>query len=251
MAVPPLYAQPALWVNDYNAMPREVAGPLYGAGYRIIVVQLQDHGDVNPERVRDWRALGYKVGGAIRPSGEPYYPSGQTWAPNLTATYASAEKSRLGLALMHFNFEAEIKAADAEGPWSSDFCAAWRARRPSLPSFLNTYRGAEGINHAPYIAKNFRLSVQTADANSVWAHPPTEFTKWAVAIGWKKGYVRPTYAVTEVNGQWMDIDNAIPNQLASQCGKGLTAYYADGSNPEYLKELVGKAQAAGVVLLPT
>lgn len=250
MASVPLFAQPALWVNDYNAMPKEVAKPLFDAGYRIIVAQLQDHGDVSKERVSDWKEIGYKVGGAIRPSGEPYYPSGQTWAPNLTATFARAEKVRLGLSLMHFNNEAEIKEADAEGPWSEDFCNSYRMRCPSLPSFLNTYRGAEGINHAPYIAKNFRLSVQTADANSVWAHPPTEFIKWATAIGWGRGYVRPTYAVTEVKGEWMDIDNAIPNHLASRCGKGLTAYYADGSKPEYLTELVQKAIVAGVVLLP-
>lgn len=252
-----IFRKGALWVNDYSAFPIEVAGPLFGSNWRVIVCQAQDHGPIDEKRVRDWMNAGYLVGIAIRPSGEPLERG--TWEPKVVAQWTSDELRRLDSALerigargrmtlVHFNFEDDVETADqaSNGAWSEAFCAEWRRLRPTRASVLNTYKGARGMNLEAYRLAKFRFAIQTYDGVSLWADPMTEALKWTGERSIAPQLVRPCSAVYELGGIRIDPSTHVSD--ADSAGTvGLTAYYADGAPTPYLDVLGRLAYASGVI----
>ena len=71
----------------------------------------------------------------------------------------------------HFNDEIEVQQADLRGErWSERNVKAWRALRPKFASVLNTFP-CEGLDHAPYIAADYRGCFQTSESETSWSRP--------------------------------------------------------------------------------
>lgn len=248
----------ALWLWHWKSGPGWVRNPwemnkLRADGARVLRVQLQDDGPVDLELVKMWKSIGFKVWGAIRPSGYPLAGPGATWDPLDAAFFAKEEKRRLALHGMDFNFEDDVRRADLEtnGKWSDDFANAFRQWCPRLPCALDTYWGAAGggLNLGAYVTRGFRMNVQTYwGAEGLWDDPPTRIVQWCkgASPSIPKAIVKPILRVTANNaGERLYPKVAIADAKAAGT-KGLALYYIDGAELEYLRAFIRDAIADGV-----
>ena len=201
----------ACWASDYTAVSDEWWKELYDAGVRVAVLQLQDARDkdgqwvpVTRKKVDALKAIGLRVWGAIRPSGNPLH--GGIWTPEEAAEWFAGEKLRLGLQGKEANFEQEVQKADLAGTgWSDKYTARFRTLCPTLPAQLVTYP-VEGLNHAPYIARGFRVSVETFSPTRLWEWSPAWISDWCQRIGWAKGRIKVCVPVHTIDGARSPID---------------------------------------------
>lgn len=261
MATSTVYQRVHLWIwhSLTGGVEDSYLAKLYDAGARVLCVQLQDDGPLPKSLIDRWKGLvkdtplygkHFTVHGVVRPSGEPLFEPGDRWAPETVASWASAEKVRLGLHGMRFNFEDDVEGADLvdDGAWSRAFVKEWRRLRPTLPSVLDTYKGAAGMRLECYREAGFRLAVQTYDATGLWTDPPTSLVEWTKGRGWPKGYVRPVFQVAKFAGERLAISAAIAD--SKEAGMvGVSLYYVDGAFDvldEYLVPFVKRAIGAGI-----
>lgn len=261
MALPTIYQRIHLWLWHWKTggVDPSYLATLYEAGARVICVQLQDDGSLPREKVREWKGLvegsplfgkHFSVWGVVRPSGEPLYAPGSPWTPETVATWAAAEKARLGLNGLRFNLEDEVELQDmtSGGLWSSDFVEDWRKLCPRCPSILDTYKGAAGMNLDAYRAAGFRLAIQTYDATGLWTDPVRDLVRWTGERGWPRSYVRPVFQVAPFAGERLPSERAILSARAAGT-KGISLYYVDGAFDvlsEYLVPFCKEAISAGI-----
>lgn len=246
-----------LFLWDYQAAADPWLVKLYQAGSRVLNVHLQDSGEVPRSKVDGWKNIikqgeGFKVWGIVRPSGPPLHPHGVVWSAQEVRDFAFAEKRRLGLNGMRFNFEDDVEQLDfeSEGRWSGEFTSGWRLDCPALPSILDTYFGSRGMNLDAYRRKDFRLSIQTYNEWTLWADPPQAAVTWAAARGWLKSRVKITLPVMKKDEQRMPADQMVEACMAART-VGACLYYVDGAFDvldEYLvpltRDLIAKGAAA-------
>lgn len=236
----------AIWSSDYTAVSDEWLAELYAAGAGVYSVQLQDAGSIPRGKVGGWKAMGYRVFGAIRPSGAPLHEPGRLWSPVETADWFASEKRRLALNGLQANFEDEVQQADLAGTgWSETFTARFRALCPTLPAQLVTYP-VEGLDHAPYIARGFRVSVETFSPTNLWEWSPAWIMDWCQRIGWAKGRIKVCVPVHMIDGGRASIEQTVAFWKAG-AEIGGTLYPINQAMPpnEYLVPLVKGLIAAG------
>ena len=242
--LPTVWQRVCLWVWHWPNVDESYLAKLYAAGARVIAVQLQDDGPLPRAKAAAWKALGFKLHGVVH----PYAEDGKLWTPQATVDFAVQERSRLSLNGLRFNFEDEVEAADqGAGQWSADFCSIYRRRVPWVPSALDTYKGAAGMNLTAYRVAGFRLLVQTYDATGLWTDPVESVVAWTTARGWPKGHVRPTFGVFKFDGVRLEPSVAIASAKAAGT-LGASLYYVDGAFDEletYLVPFVKNLIAVG------
>jgi hypothetical protein len=247
-----------LWLWHWRDGPGWVRDPqsaelrsLREAGARVIRVHLQDDGPVPRELVDGYKAAGWKVWGAMRPSHAPL--GGSVWEPFPAAEWAAAEKRRLALDGLDMNFEDEVRRADndSSGTWSEAFATRFRQLCPTLSCGLDTYYGSAGggLNLGAYVTRAFRMNVQTYwGSEGIWDDPTTRIVEWCKGAqpSIPKANVKPVFRVTANNsGQSLDQDRAIADSVRAGT-KGAIFYYLDGAELSYLREFIRKAIADGI-----
>jgi len=235
------------WVRSASDELRQLRAD--GAG--VIRIQLQDDGEVPLWLVDLYKYFGYKVWGAIRPSGDPL--GGSLWSPWAAAGFGDSERRRLGLNGIDWNFEREVRLADAEsgGAWSRQFKPAFRARQPRVACALDTVFGdfAGGIENV--YTPGFRMNVQTYwGGEGIYDDPVPKIVEWCAGAQPKisKAVVKPVFRVTRNNnGELLDRSLAISDsKKAGTIGNVL--YYIDGAEFDYLRAFVRESIAEGVAL---
>ena len=245
MAGPTVHQRVALFIIDHGSVSTEWLRELHTAGARVLKVHLQDHGPLPADKMREWSALGYKLWGAVRPSGQPLHESGHLWTPEETVQFIRSEKRRLASegTTMHgidCNFEQEIQQADVQGTgWSRLFTERFRLAMPTLPAQLDTYP-VEGLDHLAYRDKGFRVTCQTYSPVNHWAWTPAWIMDWLQRVGWPKAQCKITLPVHEINGvrPWIPATVSMMKQAGGV--KGCTLYPVESAMPPtaYLAELV-------------
>jgi hypothetical protein len=245
-----------LWLWHWRDGPGWVRNPqsdelraLRVAGARVLRVQLQDDGPVPRELVDGWKAAGWKVWGAMRPSHAPL--GGTVWDPTVAAAWAEREKYQLALHGLDFNFEREVRDADVAsgGQWSRDFVERFRSLCPTLPCALDTYYGdfAGGINNV--YTPGIRFNVQTYwGSEGIWDDPPTNIVKWCSGAQpvIPKAVIKPVFRVTRNNsGERLDMNVALDDAKIAGT-KGMVLYTLDGGDLDFQIEFVKRAIAEGV-----
>lgn len=220
-------------------------------GARVIRVQLQDDGDVPDTLVALYHSMGFKVWGAIRPSGAPLEAPGTVWYPEQTALFGKSERVRLGLNGIDWNFEREVRDQDTatNGWWSSTFKTRARQLMPTLPMVLDTVYGdfAGGINNV--YTPDFRMNVQTYwGPEGTWDDPPTNIVKWCSTAQppIAKANVKPVIRVSPNSaGELVGRDTVIQDCKAAGT-KGIVFYYIDGAPLDHLRAFIRESIAAGI-----
>lgn len=246
----------ACWTSDHTAVSHEWWQELYDAGARVAVLHLQDARDSDGNWIpvpRDYvdklKAQGWKVWGAVRPSGNPL--GGELWTPQETVGWATSEQREKGLNGLSLNGEQEVQQADLRGEgWSKAFAPEIRRMRPNLPMQLNTYP-VEGLDHAPYIAAGFRLSGQTYSPTSLWEWPPAWYvnaqgTGWAQRVGWPKAKNKLCLPVHTIDGERATVEDTVHRMKAAGV-VGCTLFPVNQSMPPsgFLVPLIKGLIAAG------
>jgi len=224
-------------------------------GMRVLRVQLQDDGPLDPENVKLWRALGFKVWGAVRPSNQPLHNG--TWTPHEAAEFFRDEKLRMiragtNLAGADWNFEREVRDADnattPHGQWSAQFVPYFRSFCPTLPAHLDSVYGdfAGGINNV--YTPGIRFSVQTYwGAEGLWDDPPTNIVKWCAGAQpvIPKAVVKLLVRVVPNSaGQLPDWEAVFSDWKASGLLGG-SWYYIDGADFDLVRWLTREAIRRG------
>jgi hypothetical protein len=233
------------WATDRSEIAK-----LRQDGMRVLKVQLQDSGPIPIDQAKEWRDAGMKVWGMVGHVND--------WEddPEGLAAWLKAERNRLSLTGMDYNFEDEVNGFDArsEGKWSVRFCTKARFLMPTLPMHLDSYWGPMGdkINLGAYKAIGCRFSVQTFNgppATNVWDDPPTNIVRKGAGaqpvIG--KSIIKPLLQTApRDDGTLPNYNVAIADWKASGCkGGGL---YPIESYPDFdkLRVLIREMIAQGV-----
>jgi hypothetical protein len=230
------------WARDGSEIAK-----LSADGMRVLKVQLQDNGPIPVEQAQEWRGAGMKVWGMVG------HVDGRE--PLELAAWLKAERVRLSLTGLDFNFEEDVRAMDAatNGQWSVEFTREARRLMPTLPMHLDTYYGpaaaTPGINLGAYKAIGCRFSIQTFwGPEGLWDDPPTNMVKWCAGASpvIPRAIVKPILRTAPNNsGKLPDYDVAIADWKASGC-RGGALYPIESYDFDKLRALIRKLIAAGV-----
>lgn len=252
-----IHQRVALWLWHWNTGPGWVRDAqsaelrsLKDAGARVIRVHLQDDGVLPRDLVDAWKAAGWKVWGAFRPSHQPL--GGVLWDATQAAEWAASEKRRLGLHGLDANFEDEVRGGDLNsgGGWSEAFARRFRELCPTLPSALDTYYGsaAGGMNLGAYVSRAFRMNVQTYwGAEGIYDDPVPRIVEWCknAQPSIPKANVKPLFRVTRNNSGEQLLQSVAIGDSVRAGTKGAILYYLDGGDIEYMRHFVLNLIAAG------